>query len=243
MSTNASSANAPDDKALWSQPRFISAAVIVGLIAVLGAVLVLSGSGDKTNTPAAAAPVPAPTSPDTRADGEGACSLPSGDQTVPTGSPSNTRWELVGRMIAPTAPKAHGPGREAGGFRTCFARSPIGVLYATVNFWAAGTGQPPAQVYRNLAAPSKARTKAINAAEGKGPRLNGLQVAGFAFSSYDPDRASVKLAFRVQNGRLYQAEATMIWKDGDWRYEVPLDQAPPAGELKDLNGFVTWNGS
>ncbi len=225
-----------------TQPAFLGAGVIVALIIVLGLVLAFSSSDQG---PKAASTAPRQTAPTTTTDAKTAsdsvCGLPPGDQEVPTKAPTGTRWELVGKMIAPTAPAAQGPGRGVGGIRTCFQHSPAGALYAAVNFWATLTAQTEAETYQELAVKSPERDRAIAAATDD--KLVGLQVAGFAFSAYEPDRASVRLAFRMEDGRLVSADTPLIWNDGDWRYKIPLDQgAGSVAQLASLDTFIAWKG-
>lgn len=232
------------DKSPWTQPGFLAAAVIVAILLVLGVLLAVTGGRADNGTTAAPPPPPPPGAPAPDLEAS-ACGLPAGDADVPVEPPSAS-WELVGKMIAPTRPETVGPGRTNGGYRTCFAHSPVGALYAGVNFWAALTAKPSANVYRRLASPSPARATAIqNARREPSKRLEGgLQVAGFVFGSYEPDRATVKLAFRLEDGRLVAADTTMLWADGDWRYEVPLDQARGSvGQIPDLGGLVAWKGT
>jgi hypothetical protein len=241
---NGTQPHSDDAENVWTQPRFVASAVVVGLIVVLGIVLVITGgNGDST---AATPPAESPPAAKAPAASEG-CDLPAGDQAVPQETPAGTRWELVGKMIAPTAPKTYGPAVVKDGFRTCFAHSPMGALYATVNFWATGTEKPAAEVLRKLAAPSAARDKGIRASLGDDEpalaRTSSLQVAGFSFSSYSRSRAGIKLAVRAENGRLAQIDTTMLWTRGDWRYEVPLDQRPPTSPLNDLSAFIAWKGA
>lgn len=235
-----------EDDSPWTQRGFILAAGVVAVIVVLAIALAVSGgdSGPDAQAPAAQTPAASPPSEPAVADGGSVCKLPAGSQRVPTGTPDRTQWELVGSMAAPTNDKTFGPGVTGGGFRTCFAHSPTGALYATVNFWAALTAKPGYAVYKQLASPSDAQRTAIKNDRAKpAKRLDGLQVAGFGFTSYDTDRAEVKVAFRLENGALLQTSATMLWRNGDWRYEVPLDQRPPTSQIDDLNGYITWKGT
>ena len=244
MINNGTQAQGDDggDASIWTQPRFVASATVVAIIVVLGIVLAVTGRGGDST----AAPPAADTPPVAVAPVKGDCDLPAGDQTVPESTPGDTRWELVGKMIAPTAPSTYGPGVVKDGFRTCFAQSPLGALYATASFWATVTFQPPPDVYRRLAAESPARERAIRDSVGQEPGLGssgGLQIAGFSFSSYGRSRATVKLAFRAANGRLLEIVSTLLWTRGDWRYEIPLDQRPPISALADLNDFISWTGS
>jgi len=236
---NSERAHTADDKSPWMQPGFIAAAAIVTVLVVLGVIIALTGgSGGDAPLPAAQPPAPG------RTTASRPCDLEDVGQDVPT-TPPRARWELVGKMIAPTAPTSYGPGQVANGFRTCFQRSPTGALYAAVSFWATLTAKTDAETYRRLAVDSPARARAIAAARGqRSPQLDGLQVAGFAFSSYARDRAVVRLAFRVEDGGLVSADTPLVWKDGDWRYEVPLDQGRGSvAQVPDLGGFIAWKGA
>ena len=237
---NGTHAPGDDDGSPWTQPRFLAAAMVLGLIVLLG--IVLSLTAGKGDGPAATESQPPPAA---SAPSPNGCDLSASDERIPTTTPEETRWELVGKMIAPTAPTELGPGRVDDGFRTCFARTPKGALYAAVNFWATSTAKTDAETYRRLAVDSPTRDAAIKAARDQTtPQLNGLQVAGFAFSAYDERRASVKLAFRLEDGRLVAADTTLLWTGGDWRYEIPLDQGRGAvSQIADLAGFVAWKGA
>ena len=237
---NGTHAPGDDDGSPWTQPRFLAAAMVLGLIVLLG--IVLSLTAGKGDSPAATESRPRPAASAPPPNG---CDLSASDERIPTTTPEETRWELVGKMIAPTAPTELGPGRVDDGFRTCFARTPKGALYAAVNFWATSTAKTDAETYRRLAVDSPTRDAAIKAARDQTtPQLNGLQVAGFAFSAYDERRASVKLAFRLEDGRLVAADTTLLWTGGDWRYEIPLDQGRGAvSQIADLAGFVAWKGA
>jgi hypothetical protein len=237
---NNQSAGKTDGKSPWTRPGFIGATSVVVLIVVLGLIIAFSGGGPGDGPRPSASPPPARGTPRPA----GPCGLDDVDQTLPETAP-NAQWELVGKMIAPKAPSSYGPGHVANGFRTCFQRSPMGALYAAVSFWATLTAKTDADTYRHLAVASPARDRAIAAAKGqRRPQLDGLQVAGFAFSSYASNRSVVRLAFRVEDGRFVSAETPLVWNAGDWRYEVPLDQGRGSvAQIRDLGGFIAWKGA
>jgi len=248
MITNGSADSGEQERSPWTQPGFIASAVVVGLLVVLGLILtVTSGSEGDTRpaAPSAATPPPTGVAP-SPATGQNVCDLPS-DDVVPESAP-RARWELVGTMAAPTAPEDIGPAKTVAGFRRCFAHSPVGALYAAVNFWATLSDKPSADTYRRLAARSQAQRAAIKAAAAQpSERLrSGLQVAGYAFSAYEPERAVIKLAFRLDDGRLFAVDTTMLWngRRDDWLYEVPLDQARGSiTPIADLGAVVAWKGT
>jgi len=232
---------AAEDRSPWTRPAFVASAVLIVVIAILGLVLVLTGPGTAPSPAVPATPVP-PQAP-ARSANSSACGLAPGDQSAPTVAPK-VKWELVGRMAAPSAPKGAGPARSSDGFRTCFAHSPTGALYAAVNFWASLTAHPAAEVYRHLAADTPARSSAIKAASATAEELEArLQVAGFVISSYAAARSTIKLAFRLAQGRWVTIDSPMVWVDGDWRYDIPLDQGRASmSRIEDLGGFIQWSG-
>jgi len=234
----------------WTQPRFVFAAVGLGLIAVFGLVLVVTGPSGPAGQEARRAPAPAVSpSPAATADvAASACGLDRGEQDVPVAAPGDSRWELVGTMAAPTAPALHGPGSVDDGFRACFAHSPMGALYAAISFWAMSTAKPAADVMERLTARTAERRRAIRDARAAGDepeldRTTTLQIAGFRFVSYDGGGAVIELVVRVSNGGLASLPTTMRWEDGDWRYVVPLDGDPDVRQVPSLAGYAAWSGA
>ena len=245
---NNGSAETGNERSPWTQPGFIASAVVVALLVVLGIVLSVTSGSSGNARPAAPAGETAP--PGSAASptpaGRSRCDLPA-DDIVPESAP-DSKWELVGTMAAPTAPAQAGPAKRVRGFRRCFAHSPTGALYAAANFWAALSDHPSAETYRRLAARSRAQRAAIEAAAGQdSERLRtGLQVAGYAFNSYNASRATITLAFRLDDGRFFAVDTTMLWdaERDDWFYEVPLDQARGSiTPIADLGSVVAWSGT
>ncbi len=177
--------------------------------------------------------------------GSGGCSLPPGSQEVPTSAPA-AGWVLVGSMAAPDSPGSVGPQRTVDGFRVCFADSPLGALYAAVNFWAAGTAWPPASVYEHLAADTPSRAAVIAQAQGSTNRLDSsgpVALAGFEFNSYSPGSADLSVVLRGASGVLVSVACTMVFQQGDWRYVIPPSGAPAAGQIESLDGYVPWSAA
>ena len=248
----------PDESA-WTQPRFLIAGGIVGVIAVLGLVLALSGHGGSSGSgkPTAVAQTSSSqtassstssssTTVSSSANPNG-CSLSAGSQTVPTSAPSGTQWQLVGEMAAPSAPSTIGPQHTVDGFHVCFADSPLGALYAAVNVWAVGTAYPFATVLERLGANMPTLRPDI-AGEKKTPnaRINGnsqLQVAAFSFVSYSATSATIDLVFQAAGTStgLLSLPTSLEWQDSDWRYVAPPNDTPSYGQVPNLNGFIAWS--
>ncbi len=236
-----------DERSWWTQRWFVASGALFAVLVLLGLYTAAGGGGASSPPPpAAAAPAGRAAPLRSSASSPQGCSLPAGDQAEPTTAPQAS-WELVGSMAAPSAPSTVGPQHVVDGVRECFAHSPVGALFAAVNFWAQGTAQPEAVLYRALAADTPQRSAAIVDGE-KNPseRLDTttkLQVAGFAITAYTPQTAAVTLVFQVANGAYASVPSTMRWERGDWRYVISPEGLPGAGQIADLSGYVAWSGA
>src|SRR3954451_21030636 len=110
----------------WAQRGFILAAAFIAGLALLGLAVLLIGTGgsnDNTNPrPSTNAPAGAPARKDANAS---LCGLPMRSQQIPA-APPETRWELVGKIAAPSAPKTIGPGIRRGQQREVTRTAPMG---------------------------------------------------------------------------------------------------------------------
>lgn len=237
----------PDERrsSPWARPRFIAAAAVLAVIAVLAVALAVIRPAPEPGTalPEPAAPAPAPAAPD---DGGSYCGLPPGDQQVPVVPPEATSWELVGAMAAPTAPE-HGPGVVEESLRSCYARSPLGALYAATGFLAAASD--PAlrlRAVQQLTAAGEGRDRALDLLEGADPggAGSGLQVAGFTFLNYDQAVAVVDVAMSVDATAVH-LPVTVRWEGGDWKVALPATGQPfeAIAPLPNLTGYAPWAGA
>ncbi|CAM3916527.1 hypothetical protein [Nocardiopsis rhodophaea] len=241
---------------------FILSAVVVGFIVVLAVVVMATsflteGEADGRSTRAEASPSPggetsgekpqAGSEPDVSICGLGDVQM-EGALIEP---PSNTEWELVGKMAAPSVDGA-GPGRIAkDGFRDCYARTPTGALLAAANLLAL-QGKPGMgdRVIEDLFAKGPGRDTAI--AEAKAGGADGsaeyadinLQISGFRLVSYDGGQANIQVALSAK-GVDMAAVMDLVWEEGDWKLRVGDDGRliTPPYELPDMTGFVPWGGA
>lgn len=238
-----------DDTSVWTAPRFVVAAVVVALIAVFAVVLVVTRPSDDD---IAAAPPPPPASGEVASSAPvttsgSTCGLEDGDQVVPVAAPPDTEWELVGSIAAPTAPETFGPGRVRNGLRSCFARSPLGALYAAANFLASAS-DPDLRLptARYLTAEGAGRDAAIGELETEGPgsTATGLQIVAFTFLNYDNSSTVIDVAMKV-DAALIHLPVSLRWEEGDWKTLLSADGDPFAGlqPLPDLTGYVPWAGA
>ncbi|WP_422758816.1 hypothetical protein [Paenarthrobacter sp. C1] len=232
-----------EDQNPLTKPKFIISAVVVAVIAALAIILALIPRSGGTP---AAGPAPAAstsTGQPNPASEASVCGLPSGDQAKPAAAPADTKWELVGKIAAPTSPQQFGPGTtEANGLRSCFAHSPTGALYAAANVTALSSAGKARLVFEDLAVPGPERDAVLKSSPSAAPDSVTAQVAGFAIRSYDADRAVVDLAFKGSNGALVSIPVPLQWYGGDWKFVVPATGSTGAAQIPGLSGFIPWSG-
>jgi len=237
----------------FTKPGFIIAAALVVALIAAAVVIFLLPKGQDTAQPApgtTASANPATASPSATAGaGKSVCGLPSGTETA-LGAAPKSKWELVGKMAAPTDPKTFGPGVTDGdGFRSCFANSPTGALYAAANMIALGSSgtQDELKLAEKLLVPGPGRDAAIAEARTRTSTARSgetAQVSGFLIKSYSPAEADVDLAIKLPNGALAHSVLSLRWVAGDWKVKASDDGQIFNGvaQLSDLSGFILWSG-
>lgn len=157
-------------------------------------------------------------------------------------------WELVGTVAAPLAPEGAGPGRVgADGFRSCYAHTAEGALFAAVSYFAVASDVRLLPRVPDLLEEGLGKDAAIaNAADNPSPSSSRLQVAGFKINSYDENEAVVDVAWNVtsEGGALVSFPTVLHWQDGDWKVVVTDDGQFPyaAAALPNLAGYIPWAG-
>jgi hypothetical protein len=224
----------------FTRPGFIiAAALVVALIAAAFVIFLLpKGQGNAQPAPAPAeSSSPATASPSPSAEaGKSVCGLPSSSETA-LGSAPETTWELVGKMATPTDPETFGPGvTDESGFRSCFAQTPTGALYAAMNVAALGSSGSPelvAKLADKLLVPGTGRDAAMREAStdvSSPGNTTTIQVRGFLIKSYTSSEANIDLAFETNNGALGHSVISMRWVDGDWKVK-PADDGVTFGSV------------
>ena len=233
----------------FTKPGFIIAAALVVALIAAAVVIFLLPKGQDTAQPApgvAELGSSATASPSASAAGKSVCGLPASSETA-LGAAPETKWELVGTMAVPSDPSTAGPGTVGkDGLRSCFAQSPTGALYATVNIWASSFNGYAKQVYLELSADSPSRDKAVQAIkEGKdvgGGTSPKVQIAGFIIHSYTPGTAVVELAIKSADGGYGAFSTSLLWEDGDWKLDIPAAGGGAVRQISDLSSFIPWAG-
>ncbi|KUM36400.1 hypothetical protein [Arthrobacter sp. EpRS71] len=235
----------------FTKPGFIIAAALVVALIAAAVVIFLTPKGQGNAQPA---PTESSNSATTKpsastAAGKSVCGLPAGTEKS-LGSAPTSKWELVGRMATPTDPKTFGPGiTDESGFRSCFAQSPTGALYAAMNVAAlgsTGSSEIVAKLADKLLVPGTGRDNAMREATVKAasPSATSIQVRGFLIKAYSPSESTVDLAFETNSGALAHLTLSMRWMDGDWKV-MPADDGKTYNgptQIRDLSGFILWSG-
>jgi hypothetical protein len=239
--------------------------VLAGLVLVVvlvAAILVFVNRGDSTATPppspqpTGSVPGSAPTGhPSTSTSAGGQCSLPAGDQTIPTTPIHGAQWSLVNRYAVPSA-AAFGPQvTDPDGLRRCFAHSPTGAVYAMYNYFAAMSPPDDAgvsdeavfDVLRRIMTPGPNRDayfawlKSADDPGGSGS----VQLVGFKVLDATTDRVTMLIAGEAGGG-FAASTWTLVWAGQDWLVVAPKPgemAGEPYTTLTDLTGFVPWRGA
>lgn len=238
----------------FTKPGFIIAAALVLALIAATIVIFLLPKGQENTQPAPASSrssssATASPSPSAGAN-ESVCGLPSSKETA-LGTAPNTKWELVGKMATPADPETFGPGlTDESGFRSCFAHSPTGALYAAMNVAAlgsSGSAELQQKLADKLLVPGTGRDAAMREvtadAETTAPSTP-IQVRGFLMRSYSPTEANIDLAFETDKGALGRLTVSMRWIDGDWKVKPADDGVTFTGatQIRDLSGLILWSG-
>jgi hypothetical protein len=236
-----------DNNTWWKAPRFLISAVLVALLIVLGVVLWLWPDGEE---PTQAAPAPATTA-EPVAGGESECGLDASGGTTLTKAPEDVEWTALGAIYAPSS-EEHGPGTvdESTGVRSCYSHTPEGALLSVANMLAS-SNDPQLLLDTTQALALDGPGKDINIGQIRqriaenDASTTPVQIAGFRLLSYTGDKASVEVVAAADDGseKTYiTSSADMVWQDGDWRFVFRDngDTGPVAGQVSDLNGYITW---
>ncbi len=244
----------PDGGGPWTSKRFVGAAVVVAVLVVLGLVLsltnVFGGAPDQRAVPgpvpgdplttAAASPVPAGSA--------SVCGLAGVGMSGTVAQAPDATWSLVGTTAAP-AIKAVGPGRiDSDGYRSCYARTPVGALTAAANYLAIGsTGSLRKQFYERAPVPGPGRDALLRKpipADGGSEGVR-IQIVGFRVLRYNGEQADVDLAVQTSKGAYAGTVFNLLWSGGDWKVRIADDgeQLSPVVQIPDVNGYIPWAGA
>ncbi|GIT82076.1 hypothetical protein LLS1_37450 [Leifsonia sp. LS1] len=240
----------PSESNPFTSRRFIVAAVVVGVVLLCAVVLIVSsviGGQAKPNANPSAAPTNTSTQSAVSEADRSACGLPGFEKSGTLTQAPNTKWALVGTVAAPTDPKGSGPGNvESSGFRSCYAHTPTGSLYAAANMLAVVSDRSLLhEVADKLTVPGPGRDALLKQSGTPSSTPVRYQIAGFKLDSYSSDQATVDIAVNLSTGELVSFPFALQWVDGDWKVKTTDDGGftlPPA-QLQSLGGYIPWSGA
>jgi hypothetical protein len=208
-----------------------------------------TSSAEPTENPTPGDPTPVDPTPPSR---PGPCKIPAGDQRILSTAPASVVWRFEAGLLVPTK-STIGPGaRDANGVVTCFARSPIGAVFAAMNTLAQVRDESiSAQVLEKRMAPGPGRTRALNQARTNqryptpGRAAADVQFVGFKIIDYTPTRTVLSLAVQTDIEHIGGMAVTMRWVDGDWRVHLRSDGSISGDPdvLSALDGYVRFRGA
>ena len=229
---------------------FIAAAIVVGII-ILAAIIVLISSLTHSGQSSVAAPSPTESSATPTPSGSASvCGLPGYETVSSLTTAPAVKWELVGTLAAPDDPNGAGPGTTTSdGFRSCYAHTAEGALFAAVNYGAMHTDSRLApEVTEKALVPGPGRDAAMaNQSATPAPEDNlRAQIVGFKVDAYNGDQATIDLVLQVSSsGALVSIPTVLQWSDGDWKGVTddagnsPLQPA----QIENLGGYIPWSGA
>lgn len=224
-------------------PKFLAAAILLGLVLVAGIVLIgvrLFSGGTDNGLPDTTA-----TATNETPGSSSICGLPDGNQAAPATAPP-AKWSLAGKTAAPVSEK-FGPSKAINGVHSCFAHNPTGALFAAINYYA-DTTDPSVSTKALLADRifSDENASKANMGDDSGANAPSYQVSGFRVEDATPQRVSVAVVVRSTEGPTAGQQAavtfTMGWQSGDWRVIVPPNGQPPTTVIASLSGYIAWSG-
>jgi len=228
---------------------FIPAAIVIALVIVLVVVLVVVNLAGGKKAPAAdpTSAAPSTTTPAVPASAKSVCGLKGYETTNTLTAAPSTSWKLVGTVAAPNEPNGAGPGDVASdGFRSCYAHTAKGALYAAANILAMGSdANLGAELSDKQVVPGAGRDAAMKSSSGAstdGPRV---QIAGYRVLDYSGDAATIDLAVSISNGDMASIPTQLQWSGGDWKVVLTDSGQPPVGSsaLSNLGGYTPWSGA
>lgn len=243
-----------NEQSPFTRPGFIVAAVVIGLIVVLGVVIGIvnatrddpdpASTSSASTTPTSAAPTSTPTE---AAGGASVCGL---DGEVLDGSLSaapEAEWQYQDTTAYPTSTEFGPAETNADGVRFCFQHSPEGAVFAAANAVVQGSDSETVGAWLEyFLAEGPNRDAVLSQGAGTGTSGQGarVEVAGFRLLAYDGDTARIDVAVRGSAGGQsvnLSMVYTLVWEDGDWKLSVTDPNAPiNVANIPDLMGYISW---
>lgn len=226
---------------------FIAAGIFVAIVlvggAVFGGLTYFLGPKDSNAEPQPeeSSVVEFPTAQESDAgavDQGGKCDVPSEDQAYPVEAPETT-WEMYENVVMVPTSETFGPTKREGKFWQCYAHSPTGALFATVNlsmvFLDGGI--------KEAAVPSVTADDMF--AQEQEAKDNGggssTTPSGYQFLEYTDQKATIDLLFQ-DGDYVGTMRLVVVWvpEAADWRLDWEASDTDFTFTGIDPADYVTW---
>lgn len=250
----------------FTERGFLASAAVIGLVMFAGIAVLLVDPAPRSATTANGSPtrVGSATAADQSATPrespvlrpDGACATPALQGTEPpTAQPADTRWQFVDGFLLPSS-KVAGPAVVEGDTARCYARTPIGAVFAALNgSWRFRRTQNWGAAAQHLLAAGPGRDAYIQQRSGRtGPNAlpqppatgdDAPQPLGFRVLDPSLDRVRVDIVTAgFEGGQGAHTVWMVVWADNDWRLELPSDGGlPPSTPMGPDDAFIEWDSS
>lgn len=162
------------------------------------------------------------------ADSDKGCADITPSTAPATQLPKDVMWDPVGLDSAPRSATA-GPMRVSGHLRTCYAHTPTGAAFASMNILLAAAGYDDASVVEHQETDGAGKNESLaNQAQQSGSN----QMVAYHVDSYDHSHAVVTMVITVSSS-LAAVTQPMVWTRGDWYIDgVPTGDSTPQAVIK-----------
>ena len=239
------------EQPFYRRPLWIVVAIFLAVVLVGGGIAAVTGAfngRDKTTAEPTSAPSTSSGLPQGAAS---VCGLDGYKTTNDLASAPTATWKIIGSMAAPQDQKGAGPGKTSndGVLNTCFAHTPTGALFASVNYLASLTDARNVGRLAPLFADGafKDQLEASPPPASDSGDTSRSQVQGFKIDNYGANEATVDLAIQYtggeNDGQLLSLPVVLKWEDGDWKVFISANGAPVAPTtLSCLGGYIPFSG-
>lgn len=239
------------EQPFYRRPLWIVVAIFIAVVLVGGGIAAVTGAFSGKTTAADPTASAEPTKSVLPADAGSVCGLGGYETTNNLTAAPTATWKIIGSMAAPQDQNEAGPGTTSndGVLNTCFAHTPTGALFASVNYLASLTDA------RNVGRLAPLFTDGVfkDELEASPPPASDsgdtsrAQVKGFKIDNYSANEATVDLAIQYtggeNDGQLLSLPVVVKWEDGDWKVFISANGAPVAPtSLSSLGGYIPFSG-
>jgi hypothetical protein len=239
------------EQPFYRRPLWIVVAIFLAVVLVGGGIAAVTGAFNGKTTAANPTASAEPTKSALPADTASVCGLKGYKTTNDLTAAPTATWKIIGSMAAPQDQTGAGPGKTSndGVLNTCFAHTPTGALFASVNYLASLTDARNVGRLAPLFADGtfKDELEASPPPSSDSGDTSRAQVQGFKIDNYAANEATVDLAIQYtggeNDGQLLSLPVVVKWEAGDWKVFISANGAPVAPTiLSSLGGYIPFSG-